>query len=162
MRNNRGFFLVETIIVLAVVTTAIAFVLPNVTKVYENYKNTSTYYDQVEDIYILKAISESDEFINIAKTKTGNWCNNLNSLSAGTISTIFALTPDKKALLNFDQLYIVNYMATPNDTGDYEFQKYLNRLKKTSHDTTSYRLIGVFGSGQRYASIKIPNPGCVL
>ena len=163
MKNNKGFFLAETIIVLALVTTAIAFVLPNVTKVYENYKNTSKYYDQVKDIYILKAISETDEFKATAKTKTGSWCDVIDKLTNGNITNdVFASSSEKKALLKFEKLYILSYMKTPNDASGYEFQKYLNRMKKTSYDTTSYRLIGVFkeGSEERYASIKITGEGC--
>lgn len=54
-----GFFLAETIVMVALVTTVMAFVFPNVSKIYENYKNQMKYYDQTEDIYVLKAVYEN-------------------------------------------------------------------------------------------------------
>lgn len=161
-KKSKGFFLAETIIVLAVVTTAIAFVLPNVTKVYENYKNTTKYYDQTKDIYALKAIAGVMEntihSMITYGTKLGckdfenNLSNNIISFSA----------PPAAGTLELEKLYIANYLGNLSRPSDYEFNKYLSRLKKTSYDKNSYRLIGVFddGSGtKRYASIKYQNPG---
>lgn len=54
-----GFFLAETIVMVALVTTVMAFVFPNVSKIYDNYKNQMKYYDQTEDIYVLKAVYEN-------------------------------------------------------------------------------------------------------
>ena len=43
---------------------------------------------------------------------------------------------------------------------NYNFNRYLKRLKKTNFDNSAYRLIGVFDNKneKRYASIKIENP----
>ena len=45
-------------------------------------------------------------------------------------------------------------------SSNYNFNKYLKRMKKTTNDKPAYRLIGVFkrGSETRYASIKVENP----
>ena len=67
-KNNKGFFLAETIVVIALVTTVMAFVYPNVTKLYENYKNRANYYDQTEDLYALKAVYEDNKGIIDNKT----------------------------------------------------------------------------------------------
>ena len=56
--NKKGYFLAETIVVIALVTTIVAYVFPNVLSIYNNYKNTSLYYDQTKDIYTLKAVYE--------------------------------------------------------------------------------------------------------
>lgn len=56
--NNKGYFLAETIVVIALVTTIVAYVFPNVLSIYNNYKNTALYYDQTKDIYTLKALYE--------------------------------------------------------------------------------------------------------
>ena len=64
-----------------------------------------------------------------------------------------------------DQLYITSYM-TNLSSSNYNFNKYLKRMKKTTNDKPAYRLIGVFvekdGYGNitetRYASIKVENP----
>ena len=61
--------------------------------------------------------------------------------------------------MNIEELYIMNYMSNPS-SDNYNFNRYLKRLKKTTNDNSSYRLIGVFNVGgkKRYASIKIDNP----
>ena len=163
MKKNKGFFLAETIIVLALVTTAIAFVLPNVTKLYENYLNVTKLYDQVEDLYALKAIAGTDKFINVVMPMITldngkEWCKNMGN---GDISSMPQITTEFSALqslLGFNELYVANYLSSLK-SAEPEFNRYLKRLKKTSYDSTSYRLIGKFieGTETRYASIKIPN-----
>ena len=115
-KNSRGFFLAETIIVLAVVTTAIAFVLPNVTKVYENYKNTTKYYDQTKDIYALKAIA------GVMETKINNETKYDGKLGCKTFSMkkniIISATSEVRAAqtLELDKLYIIDYLENPTDS----------------------------------------------
>lgn len=278
-KNNKGFFLAETIVVIALVTTVMAFVYPNVSKLNENYKNRTKYYDQTEDLYVLKAAYNllekeyinfidaptssdvdankfvSTTFLGFFTFKPGNSSNNTKG-SAGCLdyskddldgkadvdvyckdikscnfTNMLKIYDDKligslhnsgfeKALdyirknnnrcnkglfdfnnddyftclgdfdvlsnsLNLDtnhgkglscnttkqkykdffsntelkELYIANYMGNPSSS-NYNFNKYLKRLKKTSNDTVSYRLIGVFKKNNetRYASIKIDNP----
>ena len=74
--------------------------------------------------------------------------------SCGNISSIIKNNTDLK------EVYIANYMATPQIDGNYNFNRYLRRMKKSTYDNTSYRLIGIFESdgNTRYASIKIDNP----
>lgn len=55
-KNSKGFFLAEAIVVIALVTTVMAFVYPNISKLYDTYKNRTMYYDQTEDLYALRAI----------------------------------------------------------------------------------------------------------
>ena len=145
-KNSKGFFLAETIVIIALVTTVMAFVYPNVVKLYENYKNIVNYYDQTEDLYVLKAYSEllKDEIM----SETNNGCKKYDDKEPLTISNNLPIT----------HLYITGYMTKVSDD-DYNFNRYLRRLKKTTYDTSSYRLIGVFNDGKtRYASIKIDNP----
>lgn len=164
-KKSKGFFLAETIIVLALVTTAVAFVFPNTIKLYENHVNQSLIYDTVEDIYALKAISKTKWFCDNASNMTKNeegisWTKNIGyPAPTMPISTVF----DDLVLGNnykLEKLYISSYMSELK-SNDYEFNKYLKRLKKTNYDDTSYRIIGIFdnGSNKRYASIKIHNPG---
>lgn len=292
-KNNKGFFLAETIVVIALVTTVMAFVYPNVSKLNENYNNRTKYYDQTEDLYVLKATYNllEGEYINFVypsgsgytsydninpnnvvntnflgfftfnpnanqkddpDSRVGsagclNYSSPSNSLYTdssyneiycgtelsdnckftgmlkiydesliGSLSNggfelaldyirennsyyktgdfhfesydYFTCLGDFYGLSNslnldtkggaglqckttkqtykdfFDntelkELYIANYMGNPSSS-NYNFNKYLKRLKKTSNDTVSYRLIGVFKNGNetRYASIKIDNP----
>ena len=50
-------------------------------------------------------------------------------------------------------------MANLSDS-NYNFNKYLKRLRKSTNDPSAYRLIGIFEENNetRYASIKIDNP----
>jgi len=157
-KNNKGFFLAETIVVIALVTTVMAFVYPNVTKLYDNYKNRTKYYDQMEDLYALRAvydylINEGDGTVikNITTDGSKIGCKTIEKLSDGEIGNSILSS------MGIDKLYIVSYMATPSSTTNYNFNKYLKRLKKTTYDKDSYRLIGVFNN-ERYASIRIDNP----
>lgn len=150
-KNNKGFFLAETIVMIALITTVMAFVYPNVAKLYENYKNKVSYYDQTEDIYTLKAISEyllEEEMLNAL---TDNGCKEFDGMKE--------INNQKIKIGGLEKIYITGYIEKPS-SNDYEFNKYLNRMKKTTYDTASYRLIGVFKKGEetRYASIKVDNP----
>lgn len=225
-KNNKGFFLAETIVVIALVTTVMAFLYPNVVKLYDNYKNRTFYYDQTEDLYTLKVLADwmaetpfiydndSDlnqqytllEYITMNNKQAGCLSfkdtlkvlyDNKNSTTfddlndnSGLTSTLYSLQycPTKENIINdsntngtcsykkvfednnqydnnfsvfgnIKEIYITNYMSNLSDS-NYNFNKYLKRLKKTSYDTTSYRLIGIFEEGgkTRYASIKIDNP----
>lgn len=208
--NNKGYFLAETIVVIALVTSVMAYVFPNVTKVYDNYNNRSKYYDQTEDVYLLKAIAEYYESLTGSITlnndknvtvsymgyltfyfgnvsdgydietypdNTGAGCLSLNDKveinSYGIPTGAKTGFNSSESLVNFKNsdkylttgnykltsLYVTNYLSTPT-TDDYNFNKYLNRLKKNTSDSSSYRLIGVFSNGNntRYASVKVDNP----
>lgn len=197
-KNNKGFFLAETIVVIALVTTVMAFVYPNVTKLYDNYVNRTKYYDQTEDLYFLRAFSDylyqkyQDDTGNgnsTLKEMTNNGCRNFTSEAEG--GTMQKIYDNKKWEPNscFDgtdgngscsiisktindntdlkTIYITSYMASPS-SNNYNFNRYLKRMKKTTYDSSSYRLIGVFEKKDsndnnkvievRYASIKIDNP----
>lgn len=177
-KSNKGFFLAETIVVIALVTTVMAFVYPNVSKLNENYKNRTKYYDQTEDLYALEAVYDSMKATNsnVTNYKESGVQTNLNMFdcqitdpnteNSRGIKKINKLQEIEnidsfgaKDINGLDELYIASYMA--NLSGDnYNFNKYLKRLKKTTNDPSAYRLIGVFKENNetRYASIKIDNP----
>ena len=197
-KNNKGFFLAETIVVIALVTTVMAFVYPNVTKLYDNYVNRTKYYDQTEDLYVLIAIrdyfdrksddgnmmlyeltdegcSEIDNLkmffdvnINIEKSghfyKTGDNGQTETLCDSGEGSSCVDVSNNLEES-GLKEVYITGYMASPS-SNNYNFNRYLKRMKKTTYDSSSYRLIGVFEEEDnegnpievRYASIKIDNP----
>lgn len=176
-KNNKGFFLAETIVMIALVTTVMAFVYPNVAKLYENFKNKTEYYDQTEDIYKLRyvydylqaknklnALTEENSEYGCKQFKADNTDEQWSEINDDNLKELF---PDSK-------FYITSYM-TNLSSEDYEFNKYLKRIKKSTYDSSSYRLIGVFTKTikdtktiknkdddeitiTRYASIKISNP----
>lgn len=181
-KNNKGFFLAETIVVIALVTTVMAFVYPNVSKLNENYNNRTKYYDQTEDLYALKAIYDAMEHTDSGKTYTENSevynlnkfdvhitdCNDVDNKcthdSRGTETLNLTEITDIESfgatgINGLKNLYVASYMADLSDD-NYNFNKYLKRLKKTTNDPSAYRLIGIFEHGEerRYASIKIDNP----
>ena len=161
-KSINGFFLAETIIMIALVTTVVAFLYPNVSKLYENYNNRTKIYDQVEDIYTLKAVYDYLEKNNKIEKITKTGCRNFNSTN-NDADNIEEIKDNEININGLSELYITGYMSSPSAPNDYEFNKYLKRMKKTTYDTSSYRLIGVFkndseNSEIRYASIKILNP----
>lgn len=200
--NNKGYFLAETIVVIALVTSVMAYVFPNVTKVYDNYNNRSKYYDQTEDVYNLKTIYEfmkesyysgSQGNCGIESLHYNPLCSNFKWIEYYTLDTTdidsskFETYPDntgvgckkfpdntlnnelsefensKRNLLrefNIEKIYLTGYLTAVSVSDDYNFNKYLNRLKKNTSDSSSYRLIAVINEGgkTRYASIKVDNP----
>ncbi|GEM_PF-4802665 len=183
MKNgNKGFFLAETIVVIALVTTVMAFVYPNVSKLYETYRNRTYYYDQTEDVYALKAYydywtgrvddvisnatidtcSELQIAYNNDETKTEKGAKKiegLNPLNNISYDLCTMKINDKNVCLS--KVYLTGYMSSPTND-NYNFNRYLKSLKKSTYDPFAYRLIGVFksddGTITRYASIKIDNP----
>lgn len=155
-KNNKGFFLAETIVVIALVTTVMAFVFPNVTKLYENYKNRANYYDQTEDLYVLRAYSEL--YSNQIQQATTGTCDDNTEVGVQDLDDLKPISTSND-FGNLKKLYITSYMSSPSSS-NYNFNRYLKRIKKTTYDSASYRLIGVFEDGNttRYASIKIENP----
>ena len=158
-KNNKGFFLAETIVIIALVTTIMAFVYPNVAKLYENYKNKASYYDQTQDIYTLKAVYNYLLVNNKINGLTESGCMDFNSEKKIEDFDDGIIDDTNTKIGGLSKLYITGYMTKPS-SDNYEFNKYLNRMKKTTYDTASYRLIGVFKNNEetRYASIKIDNP----
>ena len=186
-KNSKGFFLAETIVMIVLVTTVMAFVYPNVSKIYDNYKNNVLYYDQTEDLFVLKAVYESkknyiDSFAENKRELLKN-ISTLNNDCEATLDTnglgIYGnIKHDVETANGLEKLYIVGYMAYPTAENDfvennivyiddkYNFQRYLSRMKKTTHSPCDFRLIGKFckefdkESGKctgdiRYASIRI-------
>ena len=181
-KNNKGFFLAETIVVVALVTTVMAFLYPNISNLYDNYNNRTKYYDQTEDLYALRAISDyfsaNDLFNTLTNTSEGNGCKTYTTTTGNKITDTNAATDVKSHYedigvdMGIDKLYLTGYMLSPS-SDNYNFNRYLKRMKKTTYDGSAYRLIGVFKvtdeDGKtitRYASIKIDNPnpnrGCNL
>lgn len=177
-KNNKGFFLAETIVVLALVTTVVVFVSANVPNLYKNYKLQIESYDRTEDIYLLKAIYEANKSaidgITVVK------CNDTDDVSyagqkiygSGTTGDIKndsyatklvsqTITLSLPSDYRNSSFYLTGYLTSLSDD-DYNFNKYLKRIKKTSNFKTDYRLIGVLkksGSTETtYASIRIENP----
>lgn len=182
-KNNKGFFLAETIVVLALVTTVVVFVSANVPNLYKNYKLQIESYDRTEDIYLLKAIEKANA--EEIKKATESDCSGTTEIGAklynnGELPSLdgrsnnagyYFKKVDLKLPNGYDgssKFYLTSYLVTPSVSGDYNFNKYLKRVRKTSNFQTDYRLIGklVNGGKTTYASIRIDNPnpnrGCNL
>ena len=177
-KNNAGFFLIETIVVLTIVTTVMAFVFPNVSSLYSNFKKQSKLYDQTEDLITLRSIYEYNKEY-IEKYTKGGPNNDIGCKRYGDDSTatgkldntnfVDSIYMDniKKADSDLSDLYITGYTINLS-SNDREFSDYLNKMKKNVYNPNiyEYRLIGIFESSgnKRYASIKIgdpnPNAGC--
>lgn len=172
-KNNKGFFLAETIVVLALVTTVVVFVSANVPNLYKNYKLQIESYDRTEDIYLLKAIYEANKMAidNVTSAAcssggssfVGQKTYNDGNVPTDTTTTCATLLPLTNIPSDYvgSKFYLTGYLTSLKDN-NYNFNKYLKRIKKTSNFKTDYRLIGVLkkrGSPETtYASIRIENP----
>lgn len=172
-KNNKGFFLAETIVVLALVTTVVVFVSANVPNLYKNYKLQIESYDRTEDIYLLKAIYEANKSAIDANTEgtcssatmagqkiyNPNGTGNITDNNYADTLISLNIPSDYDSSSSF---YLTGYLTSLKDDNNYNFNKYLKRIKKTSNFKTDYRLIGVLkksGSTETtYASIRIENP----
>ena len=161
---------------IALVTTVMAFVYPNITKLYENYVNKTRYYDQTQDIYTLRAVYEYlTNTSNVINNITENGSETITSLSEGGIISDGRINNNvnignledilNEDILNLEELYILSYTEAPT-ADNYDFTRYLKRMKIKTYDPFSYRLVGVFKQKDedgniietRYASIKIDDP----
>ena len=117
--NNKGFFLAETIVIIALVTTIMAFVYPNVSKLYENYKNRVKYYDQPEDLYALRAIYDANKDTIDDKTKGGD-CDDIGGENLDPDSNLSPSNTENKinttvsgfkvvTNMNLSELYMIGY-----------------------------------------------------
>lgn len=155
MKNkNMGFFLAETIVMIALVTSVMAFVFPNISKLYINFENKVKYYDQPEDIYYLMAYYKANAGgeHGIDERTRGDTKHEIGEKKFGDLEEIVKDTNKT--------IYIADYMGNYNSGDDFNFNRYLKRLKKTTSDYSSYRIIGIFNDNgqERFASIKIENP----
>lgn len=155
MKNkNMGFFLAETIVMIALVTSVMAFVFPNISKLYINFENKVKYYDQPEDIYYLMAYYKANAGgeDGIDERTRGETKHEIGEKKFGVLEEIVKDTNKT--------IYIADYMGNYNSENDFNFNRYLKRLKKTTSDYSSYRIIGIFNDNdqERFASIKIENP----
>ena len=151
-KNNKGFFLAETIVVISLITAVMAFVYPNLSKLYENYENRVKYYDQPEDLYLLKALYES------GTVKIKDDCKYTTELTTNNSYNITIYTSKYN-----DRSKIYTNEGNEASKLVYNLKKYLNRMKITTNDDVSCRLIGVRTIGStttRYSSIKV-NPNTI-
>lgn len=173
-KNNKGFFLAETIVVLSLVTTIVVFVSANVPNLYKNYKLQIESYDRTEDIYLLKAIYEANESTIKAATSAG--CDSGSTSAEGqkkyaesgsipsddttTYATKLSLNNIPSDYSSSSSFYLTGYLSNISDSNDYDFNKYLKRMRKTSNFKSDYRLIGKLVNNNKttYASIRIDNP----
>lgn len=158
-KDSRGFFLAETIVVISLVTIVIAFMYPNISKLYDNYKKTAYTYDQTKDIYLLKAIYE--KYGEDLKQNNQTLIYDSDDKKAPAIKGVGNNIIINKSDLDIDEIkkiYIVGYMEDESSS-NYNFNKYLKRMKKSVYSPKSYRLIGVFKNNNdnnyRFASIKM-------
>lgn len=160
--NNKGFFLAEAIVMITLVTVVMAYVYPNVSNLYGNFKNRTKYWDQPEDIYALKNIKNDSTCISDMKNATSDLSNNLSNNLSNKLSNDLT---NCHGTAYFDKTYVTKYLSNPEFTGtsaeksmEKSFNEYLKKMKRTTNDPDAYRLIGVIGDGTkpyRYVSIKV-------
>ncbi len=107
-----------------------------------------------------RTYTENSEVYNLNKFEV-DITDTLTPDSRGTkkIDSKYDITSDEFKINGLKNLYVASYMANLSDS-NYNFNKYLKRLRKSTNDPSAYRLIGIFEENNetRYASIKIDNP----
>ena len=124
MKNkNMGFFLAETIVMIALVTSVMAFVFPNISKLYINFENKVKYYDQPEDIYYLMAYYKANSSYINEKTRGGI----KNEIGA---KKIVGLDKGEVEVSENKTIYIANYMGNYNSENDFNFNRYKKNMAR--------------------------------
>lgn len=169
-KNNKGFFLAETLIVISLVTLVLAFVYPNLSKLYDTFKLKTNYYDQIQDLQALKTL---DYVYNGMIEDACEIFNNLEENNKIVLEFNDAFTDDGLSFSYFSvnnemklsNLYISSYMikntseSADNIKEDYGLNAYIKRIR-LNKATGNCRLIGKFkvmvdGEEEyRYASIE--------
>ena len=157
--NNKGFFLAEAIVMITLVTVVMAYVYPNVSNLYGNFKNRTKYWDQPEDIYALKNVKNLSVCISTIKNVTSDLSYNLSYNLSVDLTNCHGTA-------YFDKTYVTKYLSNPKFDGnnpseknmEKSFNEYLKKMKRTTNDNEAYRLIGVREDRDgvyRYVSIKV-------
>lgn len=155
IKNNKGFMLLETLIVTSFVSFVLIYLFIQISNITSNY-STSLTYNMVDDIYALEDLKEyiiSDELLVTYI---------LNDLEDGYISidscnsSLFTDVNYCQNLLN--NLRINSFIISQNNLDELDFspiqsegiKKFISTLKNTN--SSEYRIIAIIDK-QRYASI---------
>ena len=155
LKNNKGFMLLETLIVTSFVSFVLIYLFIQLSNITSNYSD-SLNYNTVDDIYALYDLKEyinSDELI-ITYIE--------NNISDGYINidscdpSIFTDTYYCQKLL--DYLKIKEFIISKNNLDDIDFdllqstalKKFISTLKSTN--SSEYRIIAIIDN-QKYSSI---------
>lgn len=178
-KNKNGFFLAETIIVIALVTIIMVFVYPNIVKISNSNSKKVNFYNQIEDIYALELFYD---YLNLNKDDNGNTklvnvinngCNPINNFNE-ILNDNMNFKDNYNALTNYDieYVFITDYLSNTSYSNSNvntsitlpyrDFNKYLRSIPKETYANNDYRIIGVFKeegtNNLRYSSIRIANP----
>ena len=125
MKNkNMGFFLAETIVMIALVTSVMAFVFPNISKLYINFENKVKYYDQPEDIYYLMAYYKENAGgeDGIDEKTRGETKHEIGEKKFKNLEEIVKDTNKT--------IYIADYMGNYNSENDFNFNRYKKNMAR--------------------------------
>ena len=166
-KNNKGFFLAETLIVISLVTLILAFVYPNLSKLYETFVLKTNYYDQIQDIQALKTLDyvyndNIEEACVIFNEKYNNQTVLEFNDAFATEGKAFAYASTDYDM-KLEKLYISSYMIKNTNSSaddiknDYGLNRYIKRIR-LNKPIGNCRLIGKFkvdgAEEYRYASIE--------
>lgn len=158
LKNNQGYFLVETIIVLAIVATIITTLYVNSGETYIKHKNEFTKYNTVDGLYSANAVKKYlytyEEDLKNGANENGyinvnDYFNNIN-LNLPSMNFFKELDVNKVYLSLYDMNDILNGDELNNDIKE--------NLKIVENDNKcKYRYIVIFND----YSYSISNLNCV-
>ena len=162
--NNRGFLLVESLVVTTFVLTVLVFLFVQFKNLFNSYENSYDY-NTVEGIYNLNTFKNYLTSPDVSVSRNGNYtvifegtsCSNVNSFNNDVCNNL-GKAMNLKTLIYLDESKLDSLKDSLKDSGDSVFtssyKDFLSRLKEQSNDI---RLIGQFNDGT-YATITYDAP----
>lgn len=165
--NNRGFLLVESLVVTTFVLTVLVFLFVQFKNLFNSYENSYDY-NTVEGIYNLNTFKNYLTSPDVSVSMNGNYtvifegtsCSNVNSFNNDVCNNL-GKAMNLKTLIYLDESKLDSLKDSLKDSGDSIFtssyKDFLSRLNRQSNDSNDIRLIGQFNDGT-YATITYDAP----
>lgn len=163
IKNNKGYFLAEALVVTSLVTLVILLIYPQITKRYETQKTKLSSYNRVEDIYKVRDIiyniknSNNESFFDSIDSAT---ITNLDDESIKYFEIDNFLTQGQKTFYEVDSIYLLKYNVPAITTElSNNLLKYIKNIRVATKDSGDYRVIIVFNTVEKsyktYATIRL-------
>ena len=159
--NNRGFLLVESLVVTTFVLTVLVFLFVQFKNLFNSYENSYDY-NTVEGIYNLNTFKNyltSPDVLSVSMNGNytvifeGTSCSNVNSFNNDVCNNL-GKAMNLKTLIYLDESKLDSLKDSNDSIFTSSYKDFLKRLKEQSNDV---RLIGQFNDGT-YATITYDAP----
>ena len=158
--NNKGFLLVESLVVTTFVLTVLVFLFVQFKNLFNSYENSYDY-NTVEGIYNLNTFKNYLTSPDVSVSRNGNYtvifegtsCSNVNSFNNDVCNNL-GKAMNLKTLIYLDESKLDSLKDSGDSIFTSSYKDFLSRLNKQNNDI---RLIGQFNDGT-YATITYDAP----